>query len=75
MLYNADDRESFENLISIHNDFKDQNQVGAYQILISNISIGIVNKTKEKLIKKVQAQGFIEAKEIPSYLEVRMDNG
>ena len=30
MLYNADDKDSFEKLLSIHNDFKEQNTVGAY---------------------------------------------
>lgn len=30
MVYNADDRDSFEKIQVIHNDFKDTNKVGAY---------------------------------------------
>ncbi len=30
MVYNADDRDSFEKIQLIHNDFRDTNKVGAY---------------------------------------------
>ena len=74
MLYNADDRDSFEKLFSIHNDFKDSNQTGAYQVLASIVTKDMVNKKSQKVIKNTEARAFIEAKGIPSYIEVRTDN-
>jgi len=38
MLFNADDRDSYEKVQIIQNDFKDSNKVGAYQVLVSVIT-------------------------------------
>jgi hypothetical protein len=38
MVYNADDRDSFDKLNSILLDFKDSNAVGAYKVLVSVIN-------------------------------------
>lgn len=59
MLYNAEDRDSFDRLGSIYNDFKESNQVGAYCILVSVISADIIKKNIVKEIKKNEAEDFI----------------
>lgn len=51
MVYNADDRDSFEKLLSIHHDFKDSNAVGAYQVLVSVITKDIVTKHTKRIFK------------------------
>ena len=43
MVYNSDDRDSFDKLNSILLDFKDSNAVGAYKVLVS-----VINYNKEK---------------------------
>jgi hypothetical protein len=56
MIYNADDRDSFDRLISIQSDFNEQNMIGAYQILVSVISPEIIAKKRPKVIKKAEVQ-------------------
>ena len=55
MVYNADDMESFEELMGIHNEFKEANSVGAYQVLVSVISRDIILKKVKKQVKKAEA--------------------
>ncbi|CDW77158.1 UNKNOWN [Stylonychia lemnae] len=74
MVYNADDRDSYDKIKQIHADFKEQNKVGAYQVLISVITADLKLKKTQKAVKKTEAQEFIEDANIPSYLEVRLDN-
>ncbi len=74
MLYNADDRDSFEKIQLIHNDFKDCNKVGAYQVLISVITQEIKLKRVPKQIKKGEVSEYIDSKGIPSYVEIRLEN-
>ena len=50
MLYNTDDRDSFEKLNSIHHDFKDSNSLGAYQMLIAIATKDMQNKLTKKVI-------------------------
>jgi hypothetical protein len=51
MLYNADDKDSFEKLLSIHNDFMEYNQVGAYQVLVALINKDVANKNAKRVLK------------------------
>lgn len=55
MVYNADDRDSFEKIQLIHNDFKESNKVGAYQVLVSIITNDVKNKKVPKQVKKAEA--------------------
>eukprot|EP00347_Sterkiella_histriomuscorum_P014922 403358997 len=73
MVYNADDRDSFEKLLSIHNDFKEQNAVGAYQVLVSVITKDIATKHTKRFMKHDDVQYFMEERGIPSFIEVRLD--
>jgi hypothetical protein len=73
MVYNADDRDSYERLMTIHNDFKESNQVGGYQVLVSVITNNIIQKKTPKLVKKEEVRQFINSKGIPSYIEITMD--
>jgi hypothetical protein len=74
MVFNADDRDSFDKLEQISRDFKDNNKTNAYVILCSIITNDIIFKRTTKDIKKQEAQDFIERNGIPSYIEVRMDS-
>ena len=74
MCYTADDRDSFENLFPIHNEFLSLNQQSAYTLLVSTISPEIVHKQIPKIIKKAEVRTVLSVKEIPSYCEVRLDN-
>ncbi|CDW76159.1 UNKNOWN [Stylonychia lemnae] len=74
MLYNADDKDSFEKLVSIHNDFNEQNQVGAYQVLVAIVNKDIANKSTRRIMKNDQIQDFLEQRGIPSFIECRLDN-
>ena len=60
MLYNADDKDSFENIESIYHDFQEANQVGAYIVLVSIISHDIISKRAYKDIKKAHAYEFMQ---------------
>ena len=55
MVYNADERDTFERLTSIHAEFADTNQVGAYQVLVSVISPDIIARRAYKEVKKAEA--------------------
>jgi hypothetical protein len=73
MVYNADDRDSFEKLLSIHSDFKESNAVGAYQVLVSVITKDLANKNTKRVMKHDDTQEFMEDRGIPSFVEVRLD--
>ena len=75
MVYNADDRDSFQNLFAIQREFQRINQVGAYQCLVSVIPVEIIQRQVPKIIKKAEAKAYIDHVKIPSYIEVRLDNG
>lgn len=75
MVFNADDRDSYEKVQIIQNDFKECNKVGAYQVLVSVITQDIKLKRVPKAVKKQEVADYIDSKGIPSYLEVRLENG
>ena len=59
LVYNADDRESFEMLDPLITVFNENNKIGAYQILCSVITKDIIDRNVPKEIKKQEAEDFI----------------
>jgi len=73
MLYNADDRDSFEKLNSIHHDFRDSNNLGAYQMLISIVTKDVQNKLSKKVVTQKEVKALMHEKGIPSFIEVSLE--
>ena len=59
MVYECEDRSSFERLDQVYKDFKDNNTVGAYKILIAVISPEVYHRKAVKAVKKADATKFI----------------
>jgi hypothetical protein len=73
LIFNADDRDSFESLQSIYQDFKEANSQDCYVVLCSVITHDIILRKTQKVIKKTEAQEFIDSRRIPSYCELRLE--
>lgn len=73
MVFNADDRDSFDKLWSIHHDFKESNALGAYQILVQVITKDITSKHTKRALKHDFIQSFMEERDIPSFIEVKLE--
>ena len=74
MVYNADDRDSFDKLNSILLDFKDSNAVGAYKVLVSVMNYGKDRVQRPREVSVSDVTLLMEQHGIPSYIEVRLDN-
>jgi len=73
MVFNLDDKESFEKLTSIHHDFKDSNALGAYQVLAGIQTKDLQSKLTKRMIDPSEVKSFMALKGIPSYIEVSLD--
>lgn len=73
MVYNCEDRSSFEKLDQVYREFKESNTVGAYKILIAVISPEVLQRKAVKAVKKADATRFLEKNNFSSYVEVQLE--
>ena len=75
MIYDSSDVASFQRLGFIHDIFKDSNsEIGAYEILVSNVSQDVKERKVIKHVKKPMVKRLMQEKVIPSYVELTICN-
>jgi len=70
LLYNCDDKASFETLKPVIQDFCNYNENSAYLMLIGIISKNLWEKKTLRSVKKSSVAKFMDEMGIPSYAEV-----
>ena len=73
MVYSSEDRQSFERIERGYKEFKENNTVGAYKMLISIVSEEVQQRKTVKAVKKGDASKFMQKHGFSSYVEVQLE--